>query len=58
MGKRSRKEAPDYAERVTELRAEGRTESEIEIIFNNEERKKRETSTRGKENNLERHSTT
>ncbi len=34
LGKRFREEAPDYAERVAELRAEGRSESEIEIIFN------------------------
>jgi len=42
LGKRSREEAPDYAERVAELRAEGRSESEIEIIFNNEENEERD----------------
>ena len=57
LGKRSREEAPDYVERVTELRAEGRSESEIEIIFNNEENEERETSTRQRSNS-ERHSTT
>ena len=42
LGKRSREEAPDYVERVAELRAEGRSESEIEIIFNNEENEERD----------------
>ena len=42
LGKRSVGRAPDYAERVAELRAEGRSESEIEIIFNNEENEERD----------------
>jgi hypothetical protein len=42
LGKRSSEEAPDYSERVAELRAEGRSESEIEIIFNNEENEERD----------------
>ena len=57
LGKRSREEAPDYAERVAELRAEGRTESEIEIIFNNEENENRNQHARQRSNS-ERHSTT
>jgi hypothetical protein len=58
LGKRSREEAPEYSERVAELRAEGRSESEIETIFNNEENEERDQHERHKENNLERHSTT
>ncbi len=57
IGKRSREEAPDYAERVAVLRAEGRSESEIEIIFNNEENEERDQHERQR-SNLERHSTT
>ena len=42
IGKRSREEAPDYVERFAEWRAEGRSESEIETIFNNEENEERD----------------